>query len=222
MLEDRQTAGPEEPRPPVGPPDPMAPAEADAAPAAAPPSGRAQGRLGRFVAHRRQWLASEQVRVQAELDTRRQRSGMVDAGFLVQELDARVGGGILAGALAFRLFLFMVPVVYVVFTVLGAASRALGQDPAHLADSAGITGLLASTVVKVDQQGAWTQVPLVLGAIVAMFITAGALLKALYVVHWLIWRVPRSRPAGLGPRLVLIGITLLASALGVAVNGGDQ
>jgi uncharacterized BrkB/YihY/UPF0761 family membrane protein len=156
--------------------------------------------------------------VQAELETRRQRSGMVDAGFLVQELDARVGGGILAGALAFRIFLFMVPVVYVVFTVLGAASRALGHDPAHLADSAGITGILASTVVKVDQQSAWTQVPLVLGAIVAMFITAGGLLKALYVVHWLIWRVPRSRPAGLGPRLVLIGLTLLASALGVAVN----
>jgi uncharacterized BrkB/YihY/UPF0761 family membrane protein len=170
------------------------------------------------VAHRRRWLASEQVRVQTELETRRQRSGMVDAGFLVQELDARVGGGILAGALAFRLFLFMVPVVYVVFTVLGAASRAMGQDPAHLANSAGITGILASAVVKVDQQGTWTQVPVVLGAIVAMFITAGALLKALYVVHWLIWRVPRSRPAGLGPRLVLIGITLLASALGIAVN----
>jgi uncharacterized BrkB/YihY/UPF0761 family membrane protein len=170
------------------------------------------------VDRRRQWVAAEQTRVQAELETRRQRSGMVDAGFLVQELDARVGGGILAGALAFRIFLFMVPVVYVVFTVLGAASRALGHDPAHLADSAGITGILASTVVKVDQQSAWTQVPLVLGAIVAMFITAGGLLKALYVVHWLIWRVPRSRPAGLGPRLVLIGLTLLASALGVAVN----
>ena len=196
----------------------MAPAEADAATATVPSSDGAQGRLGRFVAHRRQWLASEQVRVQTELETRRQRSGMVDAGFLVQELDARVGGGILAGALAFRLFLFMVPVVYVVFTVLGAASRALGQDPAQLASNAGITGILASTVVKVDQQSAWTQVPLLLGAIVAMFITAGGLLKALYVVHWLVWRVPRSRPAGLGPRLVLIGITLLASALGIAVN----
>jgi uncharacterized BrkB/YihY/UPF0761 family membrane protein len=218
MLEDRQPAVPEEPRSPAGPPDAVAPAEADAATATAPSPGQAQGRVGRFVAHRRQWLASEQVRVQAELETRRQRSGMVDAGFLVQELDARVGGGILAGALAFRIFLFMVPVVYVVFTIVGAVSHVIGQDPAHLANSAGITGILASTVVKVDQQGAWTQVPLVLGAIVAMFITAGGLLKALYVVHWLIWRVPRSRPAGLGPRLALIGLTLLASALGIAVN----
>ena len=143
---------------------------------------------------------------------------MVDAGFLVQELDARVGGGILAGALAFRIFLFMVPVVYVIFTVLGVVSRALGHDPAQLAKGAGITGILAGTVVKVADQSAWTLAALVLGAVVTMVITAGSLLKALYVVHWLVWRVPRVKPAGLAPRLALIGLALVGSALGVAIN----
>jgi uncharacterized BrkB/YihY/UPF0761 family membrane protein len=143
---------------------------------------------------------------------------MVDAGFLVQELDARVGGGILAGALAFRIFLFMVPFVYVAFTILGAISRALGQDPSQLARNAGITGILASTVVKLEEQSAWTQAALVLGALVTLFITAGGLLKALYVVHWLIWRVHRVMPAGLVPKLALTGLTLVVSALGVAVN----
>jgi uncharacterized BrkB/YihY/UPF0761 family membrane protein len=171
-----------------------------------------------LVGHGQQWLSSEQARVQEELRARRQRSGMVDAGFLVQELDARVGGGILAGALAFRIFLYMVPFVYVVFTALGAVARALGQDPAHLAKNVGITGILASTVVKVGDQGAWTQAALILGAAVTLFITSGALLKALYVVHWLIWRVHRVMPAGLVPRLALIGFTVAASALGVAVN----
>ena len=88
---------------------------------------------------------------------------MVDAGFLVQDLDARVGGGILAGALAFRIFLFMVPVAYVIFTVLGVISRALGHDPEQLARNAGITGVLASTVVKVADQSPWTLATLVLG-----------------------------------------------------------
>ena len=143
---------------------------------------------------------------------------MVDAGFLVQELDANVGGGILAGALAFRLFLFMVPFVYVVFTVLGAIAKAIGRDPAQLSGSVGITGILASAVVKVDEQSAWTQATLVLGAIVTLFITSGALMKALYVVHWLIWRVHRIMPAGLAPRLALVGFALVASALSVAVN----
>jgi uncharacterized BrkB/YihY/UPF0761 family membrane protein len=166
----------------------------------------------------RQRLTSEEARLQEELRARRQRSGMVDAGFLVQELDARVGGGILAGALAFRIFLFMVPFVYVVFTVLGDVSRALGHDPGQLARNVGITGILADAVVTVDDQGAWTQAALVLGALVTLFLTSGALLKALYIVHWLIWRVHRVMPSGLAPRLALIGLTLAASALGVAVN----
>lgn len=170
------------------------------------------------MSHGRQWLTSEQIRLQEELQTRRQRSGMVDAGFQVQELDAGVGGGILAGAVAFRLFLFMVPLVYVVFTVLGDASAATSQDPAQLARNIGITGVLASAVVKTQDQSAWTQVVLVLGAAVATLITAGSLMKTLYVVHWLIWRVHRVMPTGLVPRLALIGITLVASAVGVAVN----
>ncbi len=143
---------------------------------------------------------------------------MVDAGFLVQDLDARVGGGILAGALAFRLFLFMVPFVYVVFTILAVASRAMGHDPAQLARNAGITGILASAVVKVGDQSAWAQVALVLGAVVTMFITAGSLMKALYVVHWLIWRVHRVMPTGLVPRLAVIGCAVAVSAFGIAVN----
>jgi uncharacterized BrkB/YihY/UPF0761 family membrane protein len=218
MLGDHQPAVPDEAPSPVEPSAAVAPAASGTAPAAVPEPGHTPGRVRRVAGQGRQWLASEQVRVQEELQARRERSGMVDAGFLVQELDARVGGGILAGALAFRIFLFMVPVVYVLFTVLGVASRALGHDPAQLAKHVGITGVLASTVVKVSDQSTWTLVTLVLGAVVTMFITAGGLLKALYVVHWLIWRVPRVRPAGLAPRLVLIGLTILASALGIAVN----
>jgi uncharacterized BrkB/YihY/UPF0761 family membrane protein len=163
-------------------------------------------------------VASERTRLLTDLIARRQRSGMVDAGFQVQELDARVGGGILAGALAFRIFLFMVPFVYVVFTVLGGIFGATSQDPAQVARNIGITGVLASAVVKTQDQSAWTLAALVTGATFALFLTAGSLLKALYVVHWLIWRVPRVMPTGLMPRLALIGIALVVSALGVAVN----
>ena len=192
--------------------------DAGAVAAAVRSPDRDSGRIRRFVDHRRRWLTSEQARLQEDLQARRQRSGMVDAGFLVQELDANVGGGILAGALAFRLFLFMVPFVYVVFTVLAAIARAMGQNPAQVSGNVGITGILASAVVKIDEQSAWTQATLVLGAIVTLFITSGALMKALYVVHWLVWRVHRIMPAGLAPRLALVGFTLVASALSVAIN----
>src|SRR6516225_11925675 len=118
MLEDHQPAGRGAPQSPADLPASVTPADALAAPAAVPAPDHGAGRIRRLADHGRQWLASEQERLQA----RRQRSGVVDAGFLVQELDARVGGGILAGALAFRIFLFMVPLVYLAFTVLGTVS----------------------------------------------------------------------------------------------------
>src|SRR6516162_7959943 len=218
MPDDHRSAPSDVPQSLVEPRAAHVPAGDGDAPAQVPSPDHAPSRIRRSAGQARQRLASERARLQQELNTRRQRSGAVDAGFLVQELDSRVGGSILAGALAFRIFLFMVPVVYVVFTALGVISRALGHDPAQLAKNAGITGVLAGTVVKVADQSTWTLVVLVLGAVVTMFITAGSLLKALYVVHWLIWRVPRMMPAGLVPRLVLIGLTLASSAVGVAVN----
>jgi uncharacterized BrkB/YihY/UPF0761 family membrane protein len=193
-------------------------AGADGAPAGTPSPGHRPGRIRRSADHAQRWVIGERIRLMADLTARRQRSGMVDAGFQVQELDARVGGGILAGALAFRIFLFMVPFVYVVFTVLGAVFGAVSQDPAQVARNIGITGVLASAVVKTQDQSAWTLAVLVTGATFALFLTAGGLLKALYVVHWLIWRVPRVMPTGLIPRLALTGIALAASALGVAIN----
>jgi uncharacterized BrkB/YihY/UPF0761 family membrane protein len=153
-----------------------------------------------LVGHGQQWLSSEQARVQEDLRARRQRSGMVDAGFLVQELDARVGGGILAGALAFRIFLYMVPFVYVVFTVLGAVARALGQDPAHLAKNVGITGILASTVVKVEDQSAWTQAALILGAL------------SFALWWWVSWKLPH---APVPPRALVPGALLMAAGADV-------
>jgi uncharacterized BrkB/YihY/UPF0761 family membrane protein len=218
MLEDQQPAGPGAPQSPAELPAVVTPADAGAAPPEVPAPGQAAGRIRRLAGHGHQWLTSQPARLQQELQARRQRSAMVDAGFQVQELDTRVGGGILAGALAFRIFLFMVPVVYVIFTVLGSLSRALGHDPAQLAKNAGITGILADTVVKVADQSTWTLATLVLGAVVTMFITASSLLKALYVVHWLIWRIPRVKPTGLPPTLALIGLALAGSALGVAIN----
>src|SRR6516162_10475725 len=176
MPDDHRPALSGVPQSPAEPRAARAPAGGGDAPAQVPAQDHAPGRIRGSAGQARQRLALGRTRLERELTTRRQRSGAVDAGFLVQELDARVGGGILAGALAFRIFLFMVPVVYVIFTVLGVVSRALGHDPAQLAKDAGITGVLAGTVVKVADQSTWTLVVLVLGAVVTMFITAGSLL----------------------------------------------
>jgi uncharacterized BrkB/YihY/UPF0761 family membrane protein len=178
----------------------------------------ATGRLRRLfdVGHR--WEQAEQARVEGFLQERRRTSATFAAGFEIQELDANVGGGILAGAIAFRMFLFLVPFVYIVFTVLGLSARLANEDPAHLAKTFGITGVLASAILNTQDWTVWTQLAVLVGATFALYLTAGSLTKALFVVHWLVWRIPQVRPRGLTPRLVLIGLTFTATVLSTGLN----
>lgn len=187
-------------------------------PADNPTAGRAPGWMRRRADRGRRWVVSTRSRVEDVLEERRKRGGIVAAGYDVQGFDADVGGGILAGAVAFRMFLFMVPFVYVIFTILGLVADTTNQNPADLAKTVGITGVLASAVVNTQDQSAWTQLVLVTGATMALFITARSLVKTLFVVNWLIWRMPRVKPRGQRPILVLIGLALVLSVLGVALN----
>jgi len=124
----------------------------------------------------------------------------------------------LAGAVAFRLFLFMVPFVYVAFTLLGLAAETANQDPGQLARTIGITGVLASAVVSGQDLSGWTQAIVLTGVTIALVLTARSLLKALYVVHWLVWRIPRSKPKGVLPVFMVIGLAVVFAVLGVALN----
>jgi uncharacterized BrkB/YihY/UPF0761 family membrane protein len=143
---------------------------------------------------------------------------VLDASIEIYELDAEAGGGVLAGAVAFRTFLFMVPFVYVVFMLLGSTASIGNEDPAHLAKTLGITGLLASAVVNTQDLGVWTRLFLVLGATMLLIITARTLAKVLYVVHWLVWRVPRTKPRGAAPAFAVIGVALAISAVVLGLN----
>ena len=53
---------------------------------------------------------------------------------------------VLAGAVAFRIFLFLVPYVFVAVVGFGVAAEAVDQDAGDLARQAGIGGLVAKAV----------------------------------------------------------------------------
>ena len=182
------------------------------------PGAREGGRLREWLARSRQWTGAERDRVEAALEGRRHTSSVIGAGFDIRELDVHVGGGILAGAVAFRMFLFMVPFVYVVFSVVGLTARTLSEDPAQLARTVGITGVLASAVVNTTHISVFSQIALLAGALVALVLTANSLTKTLSVVHWLIWRFGRSRPKGPRAIAATVGIALALTALSVASN----
>lgn len=158
------------------------------------------------VRHRVEHLRERAARTKAGIEARRADSASIDTAFEAVERDAQSGGGVLAAAVAFRLFMFLVPYAFVMVTGFGLASSAAGQDPRDAARAAGIGGLLASAVASTSTMSIWNRiVALVIGGF-ALALTARSLVRVLWIVHRLIWRVePIRKPSEWAP-LVLVGI----------------
>ena len=83
------------------------------------------------------WRAGMTAHVEAareRLEAQRPTNRAVDAGFRWVQLQTETGGALLAGAIAFRIFLFLLPCVFavVVGQSLGRIHRDIGKmPPAH-------------------------------------------------------------------------------------------
>ncbi len=119
---------------------------------------------------------------------------MIDVALRSIEHDAEVGGGIMAGAVAFRIFLFFVPFVFFFVTAFGLIADAFNRQPRELASDTGIAGLLASSITTVSDQSIWSRVTILAVSGFALVLGSRSLIKVLHLVHLLIWRLPRARP----------------------------
>lgn len=134
---------------------------------------------------------AEELLTKAEAN--RPSSRLIDIAFGSYERDAEVGGGILAGAVAFRVFLFIVPFVFFFVVAFGLAVDATGTSVSSAADKAGIAGLLATTIRNVGDQSVWSRLTILGISGFALVLGARNLIKVLTVIHVLIWRLPRVR-----------------------------
>jgi uncharacterized BrkB/YihY/UPF0761 family membrane protein len=141
-----------------------------------------------------------------DLEEARPRSRTIDVAFATIEHDAATGGAVLGAALAFRIFLFLVPYVFVLVYGFGLASSAADADPQDLANKAGIAGLMASTVEVAAEQSLFTRIVVFVTASVTLFIASRSLLKVLAITHALVWRQPGRRY----PRLTRAALALIA------------
>jgi membrane protein len=163
-------------------------------------------------------LKAEQARVlgliadtRGRLERARPHSPLIDATFRAIEHDVERGGIVLAGAVAFRVFLFLVPYVFVLVVGFGVASDAADTNPADAARSAGIGGLVANAVGgAADLSGFSRAAALVVGLIALVFGTR-ALLKVLRIVYGLIWGVqpPKLQKSGKA-MLAIVGLATAA------------
>lgn len=172
--------------------------------------------------HGRVAAATERARREAEnarlwAEDARQRSSLVAFGFDFYARDRQRFGGLLAGAVAFRLFLWLVPFVLLLVGVLGAVTDIEGGTPGSISDSLGLQGALAETVSDSARQRGWW-IAIVLGLFGTVWAGMGVV-RAMRVSHSAAWGVPpdRARNALLASGLLsggVIGLLLLSFIVG--------
>jgi len=135
--------------------------------------------------------------------------------------DSEVGGDIMAGALAYRLFVWLLPFALVVVAGLGFAADAESTSPAKAARSVGLAGVVSSSVASAARSPTrWYA--LLIGVPILLYVTR-SFLRALIVTHRLVWSESRGaapRPTARATLLLLVAMTayFLVPALGAAAR----
>jgi uncharacterized BrkB/YihY/UPF0761 family membrane protein len=131
---------------------------------------------------------------------------------------ARSGGGIIAGALAYRLFIWLLPLALVAVAGLGFAADASSESPEEAAASLGLKGLVSSSIANAaNSPNRWYA--LLIGVPVLLWATRGVL-RVLIGAHRMVWTDDRTgapKPKAL-PTLELFGLLLCFRVVSAAAS----
>jgi uncharacterized BrkB/YihY/UPF0761 family membrane protein len=174
------------------------------------------------------WNAALQAR-RAALEERaaveRTRHGSLDAVFEIVDRDVELGGGIIASALAYRLFIWLLPLALVAVAGLGFAADAAEQTPKEAVDELGLAGIVSSSVASAAQgPGRWYA--LLIGIPILVYATR-SVLRALIGAHRLLWtdarqRAPKPTIVATLRLLALLLLVGVASVFASAVRASDE
>ena len=184
-----------------------------------PPEAEHPGKVDRA----KLWAAAMQARgkkLEQRAQEERSHHASVDAAFEMADRDGETGGGIIAGALAYRLFIWLLPAALVAVVGLGVAADATGKSPEQAAKSIGLLGLVSSSVASAAKSSnRWYA--LIVGIPILIYVTRGVL-RALIGVHRLVWTddraaapKPKLRPT-LELLALMVGLVLLAGLSSLA------
>ena len=166
-------------------------------------------------------LRARAERLEERAQSERSRHRSVDLAFEMVDRDGEVGGGIIAGALAYRFFIWLLPVALVAVAGLGIAADSASESPENAAESFGFGDLVSSSVANAaSSPNRWYA--LLVGIPILVW-TTRSLLRVLIGAHRLVWTdvrsdAPRATVAGTLRLLVLLVGLLLVSALAGAVR----
>lgn len=138
---------------------------------------------------RRDRALAQAERLKTRADIERQRHSTVDLLFQAAGRDGEIGGGLIAGALAYRFFIWLLPFALVVVAGLGIAADAAGETPGETATDLGLGGIVTSSIAGASKSSSrWYA--LVVGIPILLW-TTRSFLRGLITAHRLVWREGR-------------------------------
>jgi uncharacterized BrkB/YihY/UPF0761 family membrane protein len=141
----------------------------------------------------RVWVAAMQERSRRYAvlaQEERSHHSSVDAAFEMVDRDAEVAGGIIAGALAYRLFIWLLPAGLVAVAGLGITADATDETPQQAARQVGLLGLVTHSIASASNSTN-RYYALAIGIPILLYVTR-SVLRVLIGAHRLVWRDLRS------------------------------
>jgi uncharacterized BrkB/YihY/UPF0761 family membrane protein len=168
------------------------------------------GRVKKLVSNTRARIDAAWAAVEAK----RPQVKSVDATLATFERDRERAGWLLAGALAHRLFLWLLPFTLVLVAGLGFLASANRESPADLAEALGVVGLAADSIARAAADAERARFIALFVGLPALYIATVGAIKAFRTVSALAWGVAAG-PIGRTPLAVLGFLGLLTAAFAI-------
>lgn len=153
-------------------------------------------------------------RLYGRVEDAAERSATLAVGFAVVRKDLDVGGTLLAGALAFRVFIWLLPCCLLLTALVGFSS-ATARSPEELTRDLGMSPLTANMLGQVGAQAEHGRYVTVILGVVLLLWAGLALGRVLDRIHSRVWQIR----SGSGPKSVLARVARYNAALLLAVLG---
>ena len=151
------------------------------------------------------WAARARI-LRSQIEAARAQHASVDCAFDLVERDSTIGGGMLGGALAYRLFVFLLPLALFLVAGIGLYADVAGMSPSEAVSHAGLTGLIAREVSAAASSSARWAIFIITFPV--LLYATGMLYRAVAIVHAIAWR-----GSGRNVRLTRRGFAIFAGVL---------
>jgi len=175
--------------------------------------GSSHGSVGTVVSRGRTWLTGEHLE---RIIAKHEQRPVIDVVLRIHRRDRESAGTVVGSAVAFRLFLFFVPLLLFLVGLLGFIATWVDAEDVH--DRTGITGSLAVQINSaLSQPDSSRWIATILG-LFGMASAGRSLSKVMVTASCLAWRLPVQAKASMRVVGAIIGLVTGIALVAVVIN----